>query len=545
MAVIQIKKEFFKHDAQAGGFFPKTHTNPGFDINKFIGDSGQNYLIEGIRGTGKTHILKMINDTCLNLYNEKKILPVYVSLSSVSEWIEKDIKLFRIHFYANIVRTSIQTIENNKDKIELAGNSNAMKAIKKIAQMFGQNEDEDFDEILRKIKDLNDILLNKLSYNPTDIINKEIEETNNQFDLGFAVDNVKLSIKDIFRRLEQNEIKFIGKNLAHENASSFIVNYFHQLKEILNHNYTYILLDECSEVSKEAQIEIFRLLKLIRGAFGHNLMENTAYFCASVYPTPITYYPSKVMGDSFNFEVGHDAIMEYINLDELSDEYLDFYKELTRKRITEFLERNIEETTYLDIFENKRAFILAAYFSNGNVRRYIEILKHAYDNLLQRVDNSDTKEIKKISYKDVEESLSAIVPNQILALNKLTQKDFTILDDITARIMKRNKKNETENKQKLDENKLPANVYFTISRSESLLIGNLLMQGALHDKGKTRVKKYHKEGGTRGLLLMLDIAVAFHDGAISRTRALEIFTKDLNKNAKSGYLWCQDFKISD
>lgn len=85
MSIIEISTNFFKHDAQAGGFFPSTHTNPGFDISKFIDKTGQNYLIEGIRGTGKTHILKMINETCLSTYDTNKILPIYVSLASVSE----------------------------------------------------------------------------------------------------------------------------------------------------------------------------------------------------------------------------------------------------------------------------------------------------------------------------------------------------------------------------------------------------------------------------------------------------------------------------
>ena len=115
------------------------------------------------------------------------------------------------------------------------------------------------------------------------------------------------------------------------------------------------------KVSKEAQIEIFRLLKLIRGALTDDMHENAAYFCASVYPTPITYYPSKNFGDSFNFDVGHDAIMEYISMDELSDDYLEFYKELTNNRIREMLSDK-GYSNYLDILENEKCLVLAAYF---------------------------------------------------------------------------------------------------------------------------------------------------------------------------------------
>lgn len=548
MVVVDIKMDFFKHDAQAGGFFPNTHANPGFSIDKFLGESGQNYLIEGIRGTGKTHILKMINETCLDYYQDRKILPVYVSLASVHEWVESDVKLFRIHLYANIVTKIINTIEQNSGKISLAGNNNFQKSVKKIAQMFGLNNSENIEKIIERIRELNEKLLAELNYNPENIKStfgsqsSVTTSTTAKLTVPQTV-AVSANTNGTHSENEQKEFLFVGQSLSHSNAANFLVNFILELKNILNHQYTYLLIDECSEVSKEAQIEIFRLLKLIRGALTDDMHENAAYFCASVYPTPITYYPSKNFGDSFNFDVGHDAIMEYVSMDELSDDYLEFYKELTNNRIRELLSEK-GYTYYLDILENEKSLILAAYFSNGNVRRYIEILKHAYDNLIQRIGHKQSPtDIEKITAKDIEEALSSIVPNQILASNKLKPEDFDILDNLVTRMNKRNKKNETENKSKDEKDKLPANVYFTVSRSQALRLGNLFMQGAIHDKGKTRVKKYYKEEGLRGPLLMLDLAVAFHDGAIDKNRAAEIFNKDLIKNAKSGYLWCQDISF--
>lgn len=548
MTVVEIKRDFFKHDAQAGGFFPNTHANPGFSIDKFLGDTGQNYLIEGIRGTGKTHILKMINEKCLELYQEKKILPVYVSLASVHEWVENDVKLFRIHLYANIVTKIINTIEQNKQKINLAGNTNLQKSVKRIAQMFGLNNNENINVIIERIKELNEQLLTELTYNPESIKSLFGSQSNVNYSAKGSLSIPKTTSFSTttaasFSENEQQELISIGKSLSHSNAANFLISFILELKNILNHRYIYLLIDECSEVSKEAQIEIFRLLKLVRGAMTDEMYENAAYFCASVYPAPITYYPSKNFGDSFNFDVGHDAIMEYISMDELSDDYLEFYKELTNNRIRELLSDK-GYSQYLDILENDKCLILAAYFSNGNVRRYIEILKHAYDNLIQRTGHKQSlSDIEKINTKDIEESLSSIVPNQILASNKLRPDDFDILDNLVTRMNKRNKKNETENKSKNEKEKLPANVYFTVSRSQALKFGNLFMQGAIHDKGKTRVKKYYKDEGLRGPLLMLDLAVAFHDGAIDKNRAAEIYSKDLTKNAKSGYLWCQDISF--
>ncbi|MFF2178011.1 hypothetical protein ACFVT8_16355 [Lysinibacillus sp. NPDC058147] len=548
MTIVNIKMDFFKHDAQAGGFFPNTHANPGFSIDKFLGESGQNYLIEGIRGTGKTHILKMINQKCIDDFQQKKILPVYVSLASVHEWVENDVKLFRIHLYANIVTQIIKTMEQNKDKIKLAGNNNFQKSVKKIAQMFGLNSSENVDVLIERIKELSEQLLSDLSYNPETI--KTVFGT--QSNMGTTA-TAKVSIPSVgslgvtsnasYGESEQQEFLYVGNSLSHSNAASFLVNFILEMKNILNHSYTFLLIDECSEVSKEAQIEVFRLLKLIRGALTDEVNENAAYFCASVYPPPITHYPSNINGDSFNFDVGHDAIMEYVSMDELSDDYIDFYKTLTNNRIREMLSEQ-GYVNYLDIMENEKCLILAAYFSNGNVRRYIEILKHAYDNLIQRIGHKQSAtNVEKINSKDVEEALSSIVPNQVLASNKLTTNDFRILDNIVTKMNKRNKKNETENKSKEVKNKLPANVYFTVSRSEALQLGNLFMQGAIHDKGKTRVKKYYKKDGLRGPLLMLDLSVAFHEGAIDRNRTSDIFAKDLSKNAKSGYLWCQDISL--
>lgn len=543
MSLIKVNPEFFKHDAQAGGFFPNTHTNLILDIEKFITDNGQNYIIEGIRGTGKTHILKMINNRCILNYDNNKILPVYVSLASVSEWIEKDMTTFRLHLYNNIVKSTINTIIQNRQTIELSGNDNISKAVKKIGQMFCLNKEENFDILLEKINDLSERLTQNLTYSLKERLLKEIKE--DSVDVGAEVSNKlgKVNVNAQEKEVFDSSLKFIGSNLSHEDAATFILEFFKELKGILKHRYTYILIDECSEVSKEAQIEVFRLFKLIRGASSDSIQVNPVYFCATAYPTPITYYPSKTRGDSFNFEMGHDAIVEYLDIDELDDEYLDFFRELTNKRLVEF--KGEDTITSCDeLFDNSKVFTLAAYLSNGNIRRYIEILKHSYDNLNKRVKvigSSRSSSKKAIVQKDVEDAVYSIVNDQILSYNRLSEDDLKLLQEIISKISKRNKKTETENQSKTK--KLPANVYFTISRLQASRYGNLIMQGALHDKGRTRRRKYYVKDGVRGLLYMLDLSVAFNESVISRQRAVEILSKDLKTNAKSGYLYCQDIQV--
>src|SRR5208283_3900169 len=132
MPAIKIDPDFFNHDAQAGGFFPFTHTNPGFDIDAFLSGTGKNLLVEGIRGTGKTHILKMISAKCISAYPEKKILPVYISVAQASEFEKEDIRIFRIQLYANIVSKTITTIENEKGQIGFQKSSAIDNALNSI-----------------------------------------------------------------------------------------------------------------------------------------------------------------------------------------------------------------------------------------------------------------------------------------------------------------------------------------------------------------------------------------------------------------------------
>lgn len=536
MSAIVIDPNFFNHDAQAGGFFPKTHINPGFGIDTYISGTGKNMLVEGIRGTGKTHILKMISSKCIDTYPEKKIFPVYISLAKVSEWQGSDIRLFRIQLYANIVAETISTIELQKARIGYQ-KTGTEKTIDTIKSMFGIKSEKDIDEILKDIKELNENLLEKLTYNQEKILRRVRSEQQESATVK-APQSIQITWEVLDKYLKEKEMQFVGKTLSYDNAAGFIVEFFKQLNHLLDCQYVLLLLDECSEASEEAQVEIFRFLKLIRGTLTSDMGKNYVYFCASVYPPYSTAYPSKVRGHNLNFEPGQDAGVEYLQLDELADEYETFFLELTKKRL-EYIFNKIVPNPITEIFENDRAFFLAAYGANGIPRRYLEILKQGYDNLCQR--SGSIGEMKKISQKDIENAIQTVASNQILSQSKLGTEDFKIIEEIMKRIGWRNKKTETENKEK--KKPIPANVYFTINRSQFEDFTNLLLQGCVHDKGRTRLKKYYREEGVQGPLIMLDLSLAFHGGAIDKRRSVDIFRNDLKVNAKSGYLYCQDFNL--
>ncbi|SNQ61026.1 hypothetical protein [Candidatus Methanoperedens nitratireducens] len=415
-----------------------------------------------------------------------------------------------------------------------------------MKRLFGIKSNKDFDSTIKDIKQLNDLLLHKLTYSPQNITIRTLETEKQGISTNVGLESAGVSAAVSSDQEIEKKAELVGVTLSHENAAEFIREFFKQLKIMLGLSYSLVLIDECSEASKEGQIEVFRLLKLIRGAAGADIQQNYLYFVAAVYPPEATYYPSKLHGDSFNFELGNDASVDYLQLDENLEEYESFFSALTEKRLR-YLGGNGfgvgGRGTIDDIFDSDKAFTIAAYTANGIPRRYIEILKQAYDNLHQRaIGIKEQGQIIKISVRDIESAVQTVVSNNILVQNKLTDKEFKLLDELVNKLGRRNRKQETENKGK--EKPVPAIVYFTMSRSQILEISNLITQGAIHDKGRTRVRKFYRDEALQGELMSLDLAVAFHNGAINKTRAAEIFKKDLKENAKSGYEWCSDFNLS-
>lgn len=447
--------------------------------------------------------------------------------------------------YAGIVLESINKIENNKKIFSIIQNENTSTALDFIKKLFGIKNNNDFDTTLKDIKQLNNLLLHKLTYAPQKVTIRKLETGKEEISANIGNGTAGVSAGISVNQEVEEKADLIGYTLSHENAAEFIREYFKQLRTILGLSYSLILIDECSEASKDGQIEVFRLLKLIRGATDVDGKQNYLFFVAAVYPPEATYYPSKLQGDSFNFELGNDASVDYLQLDENLDEYESFFSALTEKRL-QHLGGNgfyVGKGTFNDIFDSEKAFTIAAYTANGIPRRYIEIIKQAYDNLHQRaVGIKEQDQTIKISVRDIEAAVQTVVSNNILVQNKLTDKESKLLDELVNKLGRRNRKQETENKGKTEP--VPAIVYFTMSRSQIPEISNLITQGAIHDKGRTRVRKWYREEALQGELMSLDLAVAFQNGAITKSRAAEIFKKDLKENAKSGYEWCSDFDLS-
>jgi cold shock CspA family protein len=531
---MDFPNSFFKHDAQAGGFYPKSHV--GIDVTDF--GHYQNLLIEGIRGSGKTHILKMVEQDCILNYKKNKIFPVYVSLAQINEHVRAEPEDFRLHLYTHIVQRCVETVETYKESLQ-PDTGLLAKAIDNIKKLFNLNTNPSFDDLISEIKNVSENLRFQLTYN---LSSKSFKDTNGIVDTksdsvkgkaGAKVKGAEANFEaehksgtTASKQLEENTM-YVGSKLAHRNASGFLLEFLKQIQIILNLEHSLILLDECSEADFQAQVEIFRLFKSIRGC--NSLLsdkQSCVHFIGSVYPQGGTYYPTRDK-DGFNFEPGHDCSIEFMEWDELDQQtYLNFYKDM-------FLYRTMAVIGYegdfndlvKEVFESYDGFLLAAFCSNGLPRRFWEILRRGYD-----------KGTSKFLTKGLEIAVQEIANDQILGAGNLTAEDVNFINILVDRLKDKNIDIRTHNnKHGLS---LPQYIYFSINRQYRFLIDKLIVQGAVHDKSRMRMKSKF----TLKPIFSIDIALVYNFNIITQSNLVKTMMHDIPRCANNGFDQAIDVK---
>jgi cold shock CspA family protein len=518
---MELPNTFFNHDAQAGGFYPKSHV--GIDVSRF--GRKQNTLVEGIRGTGKTHILRMISRYHLENFDKLKILPIYISLAQISEHARKEPDEFRLHLYAHIVQRCVETAEIYRSYLQ-SDKTLLENALFQIARLFRIKTEPKFNDLLHQIKQIADLLLFKLQF---DLTSKSFKDMSSELESISGKVGVNVSAKSPIEAGVSSELQntisaskgteeslsYFGSRLVHKDAATFLIEFLKQIQVILNLDYSLLLLDECSEASFSSQVEIFRLFKTIRGATsGLASKETCAFFIGTVYPRGETYYPTRDQ-DNFSFEIGQDCTMEFLQWDETDlESYISFFENMTLNRAKEVIgyEGTFEDLSNA-IFENKNAFKLAAYCAHGIPRRYWEIVKRSYDY------NSE-----KVLFSRVEISIQEIANEQILGHDSLKLHDSDFIYALIRSIKNQNQRTQARVGHKRDDKQVQ-NLYFSINRKFTDNLRRLVMQGAVHEKSRMRTMK--KVFLRPQPVYALDMAVAYTFQAISNIEFVSTITKDL------------------
>ena len=514
---MKLPNAFFNHDAQAGGFYPRSHF--GIDISS-LGQK-QNTLIEGIRGTGKTHVLKMISRYYVDNFEDLRVLPIYVSLAQISEHAKKEAEEFRLHLYAHIVQRCVETAEINRSHLH-PDKGLLEKAIRYIAALFGLKTEPDIAQLLASLRRTAELLLFKLQF---DLTSKNFREKTNesQSASGSVNSSADISAASLKAHVQSTSAKtvsfaaeaeanvmYVGRQLVHKDAASFLLEFLKQIQVLLDLEYSLLLLDECSEASPQSQTEIFRLFKTIRGG-GSQLpgKDNCAFFIGTVYPRGETYYPTRDM-DSFSFDPGQDCTMEFLQWDEGDlESYISFFKGMTINRAREVLGYAADFGMLMnDLFDREETFLLAAFCAHGIPRRYWEILKRSYDH-----------NVGKILHKSVAFVVHEIANDQILRHESIDEDTMQILQHVIRDLSRQNSSIRQRS------NAVPQNIYFILPRGYAPeKISKLIMQGAIHDKSRMRTSK---QTGKPELTYAIDMAIAYTYRIIPPPRFVSILSEDI------------------
>lgn len=530
---------FFNHDAQAGGFYPQAHV--GFDVVG-IGNR-QNTLIEGIRGTGKTHILKMIQRYHLENFSKTKVLPIYVSLAQLSEYVKRDPDEFRVQLYARIVDASIETLEANSGFVneEQSIISEAVTGMKRALGLESTPTFSDFTSEIVRIRQCAEELLYQLSY---DLTAQNLKASSTSSDKN--TDKISLLAKvsgmlfsgsvsgSKFTEHQASEasegtVHLLGSRLVHNNAAEFIIKFLQEIQKIIDLEYSLILLDECSEASAEAQIEIFRFFKAVRGCTSAIAgKDECAFFVGTVYPRGETNYPDR-QTYGFSFEPGQDCTVEFIQWDETDVEsYSEFFEKMLVNRARAILdfEGNIRDFIKLH-FEDDSTFRLAIFCANGIPRRFWELVRRAYD--------SGTNKISKNRLKIASQE---IVSDQILSHHYLDEGDQAVVQYIIKIIAQRNEETRVKNK-KSGGKILPQGVYFSILPRNVEKLYRLIMQGAVHDKSRMKARRQSLRPHP---VYALDVAVAYAFRAIPERDFEKVAARDFSRAPANGFANAASFE---
>ncbi|MBC2834530.1 hypothetical protein [Paragemmobacter straminiformis] len=538
-----LPQNFFNHDAQAGGFFPLAHV--GIEIES-IGNR-QNTLIEGIRGTGKTHILKMLKRYHLSSFAKSRILPVYVSLAEISEHSKKDPDEFRVQLYARIVSTAIETLEANKHHLSPNRGvvTGAVRLMLRGLGLDGYFGVENLDKSIDQVKTIADELLFKLSYDITAADLKNFRSSSSGLkNAGVASTDLKMSSQGVGSlgasvslsseeslsntHTDEESVRLLGSRLSHRNASQFMINFLQQVQIILDLEHTLILLDECSEAGREAQVEIFRFFKAIRGSTSKlSDKEHCAFFVGSVYPRSETYYPSREV-DGFSFEPGQDCGVEFVQWDEAEPEsYMKFFEQMliARARAVFGFEGTI--ANFISRFyDGRKTFNHIAICAGGTPRRFWEIHKRSYD--------SGTN---KVSFPRAKIAIQEIVNEQTLGHTSLTTNDHAIVQHVIKVLTLKNE--EARAKSKTSKNKVPQGIYFSATQQNSAHFGRLIMQGAIFDKSRMKSRRHSLRPHP---IFALDTAIAYSNRVIPEVNFDIVAEQDFPKLTEDGFAHAASFE---
>ncbi|HXS59682.1 MAG TPA: hypothetical protein VN703_02600 [Candidatus Sulfopaludibacter sp.] len=351
----------------------------------------KNQVIYGRRGTGKTHLFARINEYYRKSFNENKVLPISINISSFYDQTntESDSEKVVIGIYIALVKAIIKELENfAQDNL----------AISYIDKVFSTKRKDKIGIIEESVKELKAILKGE----PADELGKYIIEQTQKFssannkegklsvDAGLSVEgkpkfdfSLKDSLSHINLQDKEKKIQIIMEGLRRLNYNK-ISEHLHKIIDTLDLSYIAILIDEWSRLKISHQPYLAQMLRsTIIG--GKKIFLKLA--CIPFH-TQLSFYD--INGQPFGYPIGQEIFVD-ADLDHIYNSHIDLFGltvflELVLQKHLGYTIKTIMDSSYEQIhnyfckslFENETVIIEAVHASAGIPRDFLRIIIKAY-----------------------------------------------------------------------------------------------------------------------------------------------------------------------
>lgn len=303
----------------------------------------QDSFICGRRGTGKTTLLMRAYYECLknispkikdngSILGNKKILPIYIDLSSCKEIFEED--------NGTLIERNFLKVLVGEIKIQLENifELNSFKIFKKKVSNISEFEY------------IKQVLIEGLTIKrkAKDVISQEKNSLKDEISVGLSLDNVNCNIKE--EGAYERQINKGIEEIKGLNVQEFLRN-LSEIRRAAKLDAIYVFIDEFSDLTEEEQKCFSILLKKLLGSKIN------------------VFFKVGTITDRYNFGsqiiIGRDIFPISLDLSEFVERYggivsaMKVMEDFTGKLIEKRLDIFSKKTKFVDVFKGRREEILA------------------------------------------------------------------------------------------------------------------------------------------------------------------------------------------
>lgn len=332
---------------------PSPHVEPptGAPLKDLVPTLPSGFVLEGIRGSGKTHTLRAIELKTRREYGESGILSLRVALS----------ELLGSREDAGIL----------VDLLSLSVIDSGISAVTELLTTSKPQKENHNDGSIKARSKLGEWPINTDLAGRGAQARKLIESPLLRPQTAFSGEVGPSQGVNLQRRPPTSE------TLRRRNSVEKAVEYLLEIRKHLDAKYVYLLIDQIEDSPAESQAEVFNFLRMAGAIAGR--MKLPLGFALGAYPAGRvlgTKYPSARQGASFNWDPHQDAQCVHLKVPIQDPSYRNFFLQILDRRLQAFCKDGTKD--YHDLCADSESIEFATYAAGGLPSRFFAILRAAY-----------------------------------------------------------------------------------------------------------------------------------------------------------------------